>query len=130
MSNDAVGKLSKACDYRFKNYFNKFINQIELYHDRSSNPRQTVSTSSKQRISDYHSHDTYVDTEEKMALVYKKTRGVGKIYDPHGIYLLIKYTLSLHSQSSESVDQQNCPKCNIPMLKRRYWYCKNKYRLF
>ncbi|CAF1034936.1 unnamed protein product [Brachionus calyciflorus] len=28
--------------------------------------------------------------------------------------------------SQERQDQQVCPKCNTPMLKRRYWYCENK----
>ncbi|RNA32227.1 hypothetical protein BpHYR1_023143 [Brachionus plicatilis] len=39
-------------------------------------------TSSEQRISYYRSDDTDVEAEEIEAPVYKKTRGVGKIYDP------------------------------------------------
>ncbi|RNA37127.1 hypothetical protein BpHYR1_012692 [Brachionus plicatilis] len=43
-------------------------------------------TSFEQRISYYRSDDTDVEGEEIEAPVYKKTRGVGKIYDPHGTF--------------------------------------------
>ncbi|RNA20170.1 hypothetical protein BpHYR1_043188 [Brachionus plicatilis] len=67
-------------DYSDMSHYSKKVKmKTKLYHGRSSNPRQTVTTSSKQCISDYHKDDTDVDDA---ALVYKKTRGVGKIYDP------------------------------------------------
>ncbi|RNA44455.1 hypothetical protein BpHYR1_002099 [Brachionus plicatilis] len=43
-------------------------------------------TSSEQRISYYRSDDTDVEAEEIEAPVYKKTRCVGKIYDPQGTF--------------------------------------------
>ncbi|RNA38589.1 hypothetical protein BpHYR1_048434 [Brachionus plicatilis] len=46
----------------------------------------SVTTSSEQRISYYRSDDTDVEAEEIEAPVYKKTLGVGKIYDPQGTF--------------------------------------------
>ncbi|RNA27052.1 hypothetical protein BpHYR1_035295 [Brachionus plicatilis] len=43
-------------------------------------------TSSEQRISYCRSNDTDVEAEEFQAPVFKKTRGVGKIYDPQGTF--------------------------------------------
>ncbi|RNA45118.1 hypothetical protein BpHYR1_053966 [Brachionus plicatilis] len=100
--------------------------------------------------------DDTSDQDDFQEPVTIKSRGTGKIYLHHKNYetkleyfcryrkngcKVAMYALTANndelvlqvtkkqkakSQSSESVDQQNCPKCNIPMLKRRYWYCKNK----
>ncbi|RNA43532.1 hypothetical protein BpHYR1_028497 [Brachionus plicatilis] len=46
----------------------------------------SVTTSSRQRISYYPSDDTDFEAEEIEAPVFKKTRGVGKIYEFQGTF--------------------------------------------
>ncbi|RNA26327.1 hypothetical protein BpHYR1_040887, partial [Brachionus plicatilis] len=62
--------------------------------------------------------------QSETANAYNKQQGENAIDDE--LVLQVTKKQKAKSQLSESVDQQNCPKCNIPMLKRRYWYCKNK----
>ncbi|RNA13757.1 hypothetical protein BpHYR1_015287 [Brachionus plicatilis] len=54
---------------------------IELITNYNNN-----TTSSEQRISYYRSDETDVEAVEIEAPVYKKMRGVGKIYDPQGTF--------------------------------------------
>ncbi|RNA35914.1 hypothetical protein BpHYR1_032726 [Brachionus plicatilis] len=66
--------------------------------------------------------------QSETANAYNKQQGENANDDE--LVLQVTKKQKAKSQSSKSVDQQNCPKCNIPMLKRRYWYCKNKYNWF
>ncbi|RMZ95554.1 hypothetical protein BpHYR1_030583 [Brachionus plicatilis] len=85
--------MESAYDYRFsknnRTYHKNDYPITELYIGQQNYflaGYNYNTTSSEQRISYHRSDDTDVEAEEIEAPVYKKTRGVGIIYDPQSTF--------------------------------------------